>query len=90
MVLQDELCRPKTKLKLFMQGIYEHVTVSMGVLNISCLFVCHSTVVIILDLEVIKPADQVAGKIGDPTPYVEGEYTLHWGNQDSCLAGFIS
>lgn len=31
--------------------------------------------VIILDLEVIKPADQMAGKIGDPTPYVEGEYT---------------
>ncbi|MCI4385872.1 hypothetical protein PGIGA_G00055650 [Pangasianodon gigas] len=31
------------------------------------------TVVIILDLEVIKPADQVAGKIGDPTPYVEGQ-----------------
>lgn len=41
----------------------------------ACLFLCHSTVVIILDLEVIKPADQVAGKIGDPTPYVEGEYT---------------
>ncbi|KAI5626710.1 replication protein A 70 kDa DNA-binding subunit, partial [Silurus asotus] len=31
------------------------------------------TVVIILDLEVIKPADQVPGKIGDPTPYVEGQ-----------------
>ncbi|XP_027003594.1 replication protein A 70 kDa DNA-binding subunit [Tachysurus fulvidraco] len=31
------------------------------------------TVVIILDLEVIKPADQMAGKIGDPTPYVEGQ-----------------
>lgn len=50
----------------------------MGVLNICCLFVCHSTVVIILDLEVIKPADQMAGKIGDPTPYVEGEFTLNW------------
>lgn len=50
------------------------------------LFMYRSTVVIILDLEVIKPADQVAGKIGDPTPYVEGEYTLHWGNQESCLA----
>uniref|UniRef100_A0AAR2L7J4 Replication protein A subunit n=1 Tax=Pygocentrus nattereri TaxID=42514 RepID=A0AAR2L7J4_PYGNA len=30
-------------------------------------------VVIILDMEVVKPADQVGGKIGDPTPYVEGE-----------------
>uniref|UniRef100_A0A8B9LR65 Replication protein A subunit n=1 Tax=Astyanax mexicanus TaxID=7994 RepID=A0A8B9LR65_ASTMX len=27
-------------------------------------------VVIILDMEVIKPADQVGGKIGDPTPYI--------------------
>lgn len=34
--------------------------------------------VIILDLEVIKAADQVAGKIGDPTPYVEGESVLHY------------
>ncbi|TSN39301.1 Replication protein A 70 kDa DNA-binding subunit [Bagarius yarrelli] len=31
------------------------------------------TVVIILDLEVIKSADQMAGKIGDPTPYVDGQ-----------------
>uniref|UniRef100_A0A672KH44 Replication protein A subunit n=1 Tax=Sinocyclocheilus grahami TaxID=75366 RepID=A0A672KH44_SINGR len=30
-------------------------------------------VVVILDMEVIKSADQMAGKIGDPTPYVEGE-----------------
>ncbi|XP_076832504.1 replication protein A 70 kDa DNA-binding subunit [Brachyhypopomus gauderio] len=30
-------------------------------------------VVIILDMEVIKPAEQVPGKIGDPTPYVEGQ-----------------
>uniref|UniRef100_A0A4W4DQL9 Replication protein A subunit n=1 Tax=Electrophorus electricus TaxID=8005 RepID=A0A4W4DQL9_ELEEL len=30
-------------------------------------------VVIILDMEVVKPADQVPGKIGDPTPYVEGQ-----------------
>ncbi|KAL6471172.1 hypothetical protein MHYP_G00198220 [Metynnis hypsauchen] len=30
-------------------------------------------VVIILDMEVVKPADQVGGKIGDPTPYVEGQ-----------------
>uniref|UniRef100_A0A673JCB0 Replication protein A subunit n=1 Tax=Sinocyclocheilus rhinocerous TaxID=307959 RepID=A0A673JCB0_9TELE len=30
-------------------------------------------VVVILDMDVIKSADQMAGKIGDPTPYVEGE-----------------
>uniref|UniRef100_A0A671MGF3 Replication protein A subunit n=1 Tax=Sinocyclocheilus anshuiensis TaxID=1608454 RepID=A0A671MGF3_9TELE len=30
-------------------------------------------VVVILDMEVIKSADQMAGKIGDPTPYVEGQ-----------------
>ncbi|XP_066520386.1 replication protein A 70 kDa DNA-binding subunit [Hoplias malabaricus] len=30
-------------------------------------------VVIILDMEVVKPADEVGGKIGDPTPYVEGQ-----------------
>ncbi|XP_055751644.1 replication protein A 70 kDa DNA-binding subunit-like isoform X2 [Salvelinus fontinalis] len=29
-------------------------------------------VVIILDMEVVKSADEVAGKIGEPTPYVEG------------------
>uniref|UniRef100_A0AAR2LPE7 Replication protein A subunit n=1 Tax=Pygocentrus nattereri TaxID=42514 RepID=A0AAR2LPE7_PYGNA len=34
-------------------------------------------VVIILDMEVVKPADQVGGKIGDPTPYVEGEQVLY-------------
>lgn len=62
--------------------IYEDAIVST-VLNICHLFVCCSTVVIILDLEVIKPADQMAGKIGDPTPYVEGEYRR--GNVFSCL-----
>ncbi|XP_051963145.1 replication protein A 70 kDa DNA-binding subunit isoform X2 [Xyrauchen texanus] len=30
-------------------------------------------VVVILDMEVVKSADQVPGKIGDPTPYVEGQ-----------------
>ncbi|XP_052472753.1 replication protein A 70 kDa DNA-binding subunit [Carassius gibelio] len=30
-------------------------------------------VIVILDIEVIKSADQMAGKIGDPTPYVEGQ-----------------
>uniref|UniRef100_A0A6Q2Y1J8 Replication protein A subunit n=1 Tax=Esox lucius TaxID=8010 RepID=A0A6Q2Y1J8_ESOLU len=29
-------------------------------------------VVVILDMEVVTSADSVAGKIGDPTPYVEG------------------
>uniref|UniRef100_A0A6Q2YR71 Replication protein A subunit n=1 Tax=Esox lucius TaxID=8010 RepID=A0A6Q2YR71_ESOLU len=30
-------------------------------------------VVVILDMEVVTSADSVAGKIGDPTPYVEGQ-----------------
>ncbi|XP_070761827.1 replication protein A 70 kDa DNA-binding subunit isoform X1 [Enoplosus armatus] len=30
-------------------------------------------VVIILEIDVIKPAEDVAGKIGDPTPYTEGQ-----------------
>ncbi|KAG7484777.1 hypothetical protein MATL_G00054340 [Megalops atlanticus] len=30
-------------------------------------------VVIILDVEVVKSAEEVGGKIGDPTPYVEGQ-----------------
>ncbi|XP_029373361.1 replication protein A 70 kDa DNA-binding subunit isoform X2 [Echeneis naucrates] len=30
-------------------------------------------VVIILEIDVIKPASEVAGKIGDPTPYTEGQ-----------------
>lgn len=30
-------------------------------------------VVIILEIDVIKPAEDVAGKIGDPTPYTEGK-----------------
>ncbi|CAL1570712.1 unnamed protein product [Knipowitschia caucasica] len=32
-------------------------------------------VVIILEIEVIKPADQVGGKIGEPVPYTEGQKT---------------
>lgn len=31
---------------------------------------------VILDLEVVKTADQMGGKIGDPIPYVEGESAL--------------
>uniref|UniRef100_A0A8C2FC83 Replication protein A subunit n=1 Tax=Cyprinus carpio TaxID=7962 RepID=A0A8C2FC83_CYPCA len=31
-------------------------------------------VIVILDMEVITSADQMAGKIGDPTPYVEGNH----------------
>lgn len=30
-------------------------------------------VVIILEIDVIKRAEEVAGKIGDPTPYTEGK-----------------
>ncbi|NP_001135257.1 Replication protein A 70 kDa DNA-binding subunit [Salmo salar] len=30
-------------------------------------------VVVILDMEVVKSADEVAGKIGEPQPYVEGQ-----------------
>ncbi|XP_072248336.1 replication protein A 70 kDa DNA-binding subunit [Leuresthes tenuis] len=30
-------------------------------------------VVIILEIDVIKPAEEVAGRIGDPTPYTEGQ-----------------
>ncbi|KAK7156501.1 hypothetical protein R3I94_006536 [Phoxinus phoxinus] len=30
-------------------------------------------VVVILDMEILKSADQMPGKIGDPTPYVEGQ-----------------
>lgn len=37
------------------------------------MFVLHRRVVVILDMEVLKSADQMPGKIGDPTPYVEGE-----------------
>lgn len=32
---------------------------------------------VILDMEVVKSADEVAGKIGEPQPYVEGESSAH-------------
>ncbi|KAA0702043.1 Replication protein A 70 kDa DNA-binding subunit [Triplophysa tibetana] len=49
--------------------------------NCVCLIKRHVTnvlkdgrrVVVILDLEVVKTAEQMEGKIGDPTPYVEGQ-----------------
>uniref|UniRef100_A0A3B4UCM0 Replication protein A subunit n=1 Tax=Seriola dumerili TaxID=41447 RepID=A0A3B4UCM0_SERDU len=34
-------------------------------------------VVIILEIDVIKPAEEVAGKIGDPTAYTEGKASKH-------------
>lgn len=37
------------------------------------LLVCVRRVVIILDLEVVKSAEEVGGKVGEPTPYVEGK-----------------
>lgn len=49
--------------------------------NCICLLKKHVTnilkdgrrVVIILEIDVLKPAEDVAGKIGDPTPYTEGQ-----------------
>ncbi|KAI7800786.1 replication protein A 70 kDa DNA-binding subunit [Triplophysa rosa] len=49
--------------------------------NCVCLIKRHVTnvlkdgrrVVVILDLEVVKTAEQMGGKMGDPTPYVEGQ-----------------
>ena len=38
---------------------------------------CYRRVVIILEIEVIKSADEVDGKIGDPTPYTEGKASRH-------------
>ena len=38
---------------------------------------CHSRVVIILEIDVIKPAEDVAGKLGDPIPYTEGKASKH-------------
>lgn len=35
-------------------------------------------VVIILEMEVIKRAEEVAGRIGDPTPYTEGKTNAAW------------
>lgn len=33
----------------------------------------HRRVVIILEIDVIHPAEDIAGKIGDPVPYTEGK-----------------
>ncbi len=33
---------------------------------------CCRRVVIILEIDVIKPAEEVDGRVGDPTPYTEG------------------
>uniref|UniRef100_A0A8D3D6Q3 Replication protein A subunit n=1 Tax=Scophthalmus maximus TaxID=52904 RepID=A0A8D3D6Q3_SCOMX len=57
--------------------------------NCVCLLKRHVTnvlkdgrrVVIILEIDVIKPAEDVAGKIGDPTPYTEGEASKHTVNR---------
>lgn len=38
---------------------------------------CYRRVVIILEIDVIKPAEEVAGRIGDPTPYTEGKAPKH-------------
>uniref|UniRef100_A0A671UDN1 Replication protein A subunit n=1 Tax=Sparus aurata TaxID=8175 RepID=A0A671UDN1_SPAAU len=34
-------------------------------------------VVIILEMDILKPAEDVAGRIGDPTPYTEGKSSKH-------------
>lgn len=34
-------------------------------------------VVIILEMDVLKPAEDVAGRIGDPIPYTEGKSSKH-------------
>lgn len=34
---------------------------------------CHRRVVIILEIDVIHPAEDIAGKIGDPVAYTEGK-----------------
>uniref|UniRef100_A0A671N7L1 Replication protein A subunit n=1 Tax=Sinocyclocheilus anshuiensis TaxID=1608454 RepID=A0A671N7L1_9TELE len=50
--------------------------------------VVHRRVVVILDMDVIKSADQMAGKIGDPTPYVEGEnYQIYLAVSNFCATG---
>jgi len=37
------------------------------------LFCFPRRVIIILDIEVLKPASDVPGKLGEPTPFVEGD-----------------
>lgn len=34
-------------------------------------------VVIILEIDVIKSAEDIAGRIGDPVPYVDGKASKH-------------
>lgn len=42
--------------------------------SVAYMEMCHyRRVVIILEIDVIKPAQDVGGKIGDPTPYTEGK-----------------
>lgn len=38
---------------------------------------CDRKVVIILEIDVIKRAEEVAGRIGEPTPYTEGKTLKH-------------
>uniref|UniRef100_A0A671UEZ6 Replication protein A subunit n=1 Tax=Sparus aurata TaxID=8175 RepID=A0A671UEZ6_SPAAU len=53
--------------------------------NCICLLKRHVTnilkdgrrVVIILEMDILKPAEDVAGRIGDPTPYTEGKSSKH-------------
>lgn len=50
--------------------------------------------VIILEIEVVKPAEDVAGKIGDPTPYTDGKPPKHVNNMcyslNVCLEAVLS
>lgn len=41
-------------------------------------FITHCRrVVIILEIDVVKPAEEVDGKIGEPTPYTDGKTSKH-------------
>lgn len=48
-----------------------------AIVNLFIAVLLFRRVVVILDMEVVKSADEVAGKIGEPTPYVEGESSSH-------------
>lgn len=41
------------------------------------IFSLYRRVVIILEIDVLKPADEVAGRIGEPTPYIDGKTCWH-------------
>lgn len=43
----------------------------------NAIFCYYRRVVIILEMEVIKSAEDVAGRIGEPTPYTEGKPSNH-------------